>query len=90
MQAKDYWWMLVDGFVEAFNKQRENYFELSTEMCVGESISWWYGQGGNWINIGLPQYVAIDHQPENGCEIQNSACAQSGIMLCLKLAREDC
>jgi hypothetical protein len=60
--------MQVDGFVEAFNKQRELFFEPSSKLCVDESISWWYGQGGNWINLGLPKYVAIDgKRPENGC-----------------------
>jgi hypothetical protein len=67
--------------------QRTSFFEPSSEMCVDESISRWYGQGGNWINLGLPQYVAIDRKPENGCEIQNSCCAQSGIMLRLRLVK---
>jgi hypothetical protein len=26
-------------------------------ICVDESISWWNGIGGNWINLGLPKYV---------------------------------
>jgi hypothetical protein len=56
-------------------------------ICVDESISRWYGQGGNWINHGLPMYVAIDRKPENGCEIQNAACGCSGIMLRLKLVK---
>lgn len=30
-------------------------------------------------------YVAIERKPENGCEIQNAACARSGIMLNLKV-----
>ena len=45
----------------------------------------WYGKGGYWINHGLPQCVAIDRKPEAGCEIQNTACSHSGIMLRLKL-----
>jgi hypothetical protein len=32
-------------------------------------------------------YIAIDHKPENGCEIQNAACEQSGVMLRLKLVK---
>ena len=39
------------------------------------------------INHGLPQYVAIDRKPENGCEIQNAACGRSGVMLRLKLVK---
>jgi hypothetical protein len=50
-------------------------------------MSRWYGQGGDWINHGLPNYVAIDRKPENGCEIQNSACGRSGVLLRLKLVK---
>jgi hypothetical protein len=50
-------------------------------------MSRWYGNGGYWIQLGLPQYIAIDRKPENGCEIQNSGCGQSGIMLRLKLVK---
>jgi hypothetical protein len=50
-------------------------------------MSRWYGHGGYWINRGIPQYVAIDRKPENGCEIQNSGCGRSGIMLRLKLVK---
>ena len=56
-------------------------------ICVDESISRWYGHGGHWINIGLPMYIAIDRKPENGCEIQNSCCGRSGIMMRLKLVK---
>jgi Transposase IS4 len=43
--------------------------------------------GGFWINIGLPQNIAIDREPENGCEIQNAACGRSGAMMRLKLVK---
>ena len=36
------------------------YYERYRWMCVDESISRWYGQGGDWITIGLPMYVTID------------------------------
>ncbi len=80
-------WKLVDDFVAAFNEHRTNFFIPSDHICVDESMSRWYGQGGHWINHGLPQYVAIDHKPENGCKIQNSACGRSGVMLRLKLVK---
>ena len=57
------------------------------EICVDESMSRWYGQGGHWINHGLPMYVAIDRKPENGCEIQNAACGHSGVMIRLKIVK---
>jgi hypothetical protein len=87
MSSEQYRWLLVDGFVERFNEYRKNYFIPSHTICVDESISRWYGQGGFWINVGLPMYMAIDRKPENGCEIQNSACGTSGVMLRLKLVK---
>ena len=39
--------------------------------------------------IGLPIYIAIDRKPENGCEIQNSACSESGVMLWLLLVKSE-
>ena len=62
-------------------------FFPSDEICVDESMSQWYGQGGHWINHGLPMYVAIDRKPENGCEIQNAACGCSGVMIRLKIVK---
>ena len=32
-------------------------------------------------------YVAIDRKPEQGCKIQNESCAESGIMIQLKLVK---
>ena len=85
MLSESYRWMHVDGFVKQFNDYRQDYYSLDENICVDESISRWYGQGGNWINIGLPIYVAIDRKPENGCEIQNAVDGKSGIMLRLRL-----
>ena len=80
-------WQLVDDFVHNFNDHRSKNFKPGTKICVDESISRWYGQGGDWINKGLPMYVAIDRKPEQGCEIQNASCAESGIMIQLKLVK---
>ena len=62
-------------------------FSPSDEICVNESMSQWYGQGGHWINHGLPIYVAIDRKPENGFEIQNAACGHSGVVIWLKVVK---
>jgi hypothetical protein len=43
--------------------------------------------GGGWINEGLLHYVAIDHKPENGCEIQNAACGKTRIMMDLHVVK---
>ena len=56
-------------------------FFPSNEICVDESMPLSYGQGGHWINHGLPMYVTIDKKPENGCEIQNAAYGRSGVMI---------
>ncbi|KAI2490544.1 Transposase IS4 [Fragilaria crotonensis] len=80
-------WRLVDDFVKNFNDYRANYFNPSDLICVDESMSRWYGKGGHWINHGLPQYIAIDRKPENGCKIQNAACGRSGVMIRLKLVK---
>jgi Transposase IS4 len=57
------------------------------QICVNESIARWYGQGGHWINMGLPMYVTMDRKPESGCEIQNAECGRSGVMIRLKLVK---
>lgn len=87
MSSERWRWKLVDDFVDAFNLHRQQKFTPSDRICVDESISRWYGQGGQWINHGLPNYIAIDRKPESGCEIQNAACGRSGIMLRLKLVK---
>ena len=78
---------LISDFVDAINEHREAYFKLSEYLCIDESIIKWYGAGGNWIEHGLPDYVAIDRKPENGCEIQNLCWAKSGIMLKLQIVK---
>lgn len=80
-------WLLVDDFVTRFNEHRAMYFNSSDRICVDESMSRWYGQGEFGINKGLPQYIAIDRKPENGCQIQNEACGTSMIMIRLRLVQ---
>ena len=87
MPSSTYRWLLIDNFVDNFNKYWASNFTPLERICVNESMSRWYGLGGNWINMGLPQYVAIDHKPENSCEIQNVACARSGVIIWLKLVK---
>lgn len=78
-------WELITDFVSAINEHRAARVTPSESICVDESMSKWYGQGGHWIQRGLPMYVAIDRKPENGCELQNAACGRSGIMLRLRV-----
>ena len=60
MSSEQHRWRLVDDFVKNFNDHRAETFIPSDKICVDESISCWYGLGGYWINLGLPQYVTID------------------------------
>ena len=87
MSSEAYRWMLLQDFVANFNDHRCCFFVAGWLICVDESISRWYGLGGHWINMGLPMYVAIDRKPEDGLEIQNAACAHSGIMYQLKIVK---
>ena len=87
MSSEKHRWTLVDDFVTLFNSHRSAMFVPGETICVDESISRWYGLGGEWINIGLPMCVAIDRKPDNGCEIQDAACGKSKIMIRLKLVK---
>jgi hypothetical protein len=52
MSSEKYRWLLLYGFVERFNEYRAATFTPSKHICVDESISRWYGQGGYLINPG--------------------------------------
>ena len=77
--------MLVDDHFSNFNKNCASNYHPSDFICVDESMYRWYGIGGHWINVGLPQYISIDRNPENVFEIQNAADVVSFIMMQLKL-----
>ena len=79
--------MLVDDHIANFNKKCARNYHPSYSICVGELMSIWYGIGGHWINASLPQYIVIDRNPENGCEIHNAADVFSGIMMQLNLVK---
>lgn len=78
-------WELISDFVGSINNHRHAHVSQSEYICVDESMCKWYGQGGAWIQRGLPMYVALDRKPESGCEVQNAACGRSGIMLRLSV-----
>ena len=64
-----------------FNQHQEDNLIPSEWICAHEAISRWYKLGDHWINFGLPMYMAIGKKAESDCEIQNSACGKSGVML---------
>jgi len=80
-------WCLVQDFVDRVNEHRSTHFCPSDIVCVDESISRWCGLGGSWINTGLPMHVAMDRKPEAGCEMQDSCCGKSQIIMRLKLVK---
>jgi len=78
---------MVQDFVDRVNEHRSTHVQPGEVICIDESMTRWYGLGGSWINMGLPMHVAIDRKPENGCEIQDSCCAKSNVMLRLKIVK---
>jgi hypothetical protein len=60
MTSEKYRWMLVDDFVYEFNLHGGYFFFPTDRLCVDESFSRWYGQGGGWINMGLPCYISYE------------------------------
>ena len=87
MPHEEYRWKLVDDFIELFNCHREQCFTPGMTVCVDESMVRWYGRGGDWINNGLPMYIAMERKPENGAEVYSSCCGDSGIMMRLKIRK---
>ena len=85
--SEEYCRMLLEDLINFINDEREHFFSPSSWICVDESISRWYGTGGDWINEGLQMYVATDHKPENGCKIWNACDGESGIMIRLNLVK---
>ena len=65
MSSKQYRWMLVDDFVKVFNVFIAAKYHPLDKICADKSISRWYGLRGYWINMGLPNYVAMEQNPEN-------------------------
>jgi hypothetical protein len=59
-------WSLVSDFAAAINHHRKSIAIPSEVICVDESISRWYGLGGHWIDIGLPNYVANNRNQRMG------------------------
>ena len=87
MTHAQYRWLLVDDFTGRFRTHRSDNFFPGSNICVDESMVRWYGHGGDWINRCFPHYIYIDINPDNGLEVQNSACGECGIMMRLKVLK---
>ena len=78
-------WKLFEYFVTHFNDYRKKLFSPSDLICSDESISCSDGQGGHWINLGLPMYVEMERNLDNGVGAQNSEYGYSGIIMWLRI-----
>jgi len=87
MSPEAYRWLLIEDFIANFNKHRKEMFCPGSRIEADESMCRWYGAGDDYINHGLPHYSVIDRKPDNGLELQNIVCVESGIMLYLKLVK---
>jgi len=79
--------MLINNFVANINKYRQRTFVPGGHLEADETVARWYGKGGAFVDAGLPMYLALEHKPDNGGEIQNLADVASGIMLHLKVVK---
>ena len=79
--------MPVSDFVAALNEHRIATFTPTEALCVDESFSRWYGNGGSWIDIGLPDYTSLDRKPEAGCEIRKVSCRRNGVMVEIEIVK---
>ena len=61
--------MLVNDLINMFDNHCKANFHPANMFCVDELMVRWCGIGGDWINKGLPMYIAMDWKPKNGCEI---------------------
>ena len=52
MSSAEYRWKHVDDFVDLFNKHRRANFVPSELICIDESMSRWYGNGGIGLTRG--------------------------------------
>ena len=87
MANETYAWKLVEDFVDAVNEHKASHVYPGSIICIDESIVRWYGIGGEYLKEGCPHYVMMNSKPDFGMELQTSACAQSGVMLQMKLVR---
>lgn len=58
MSFEQYIWSMVDVFVYRFNEEHERMLS-SPELVHFDKMSRWYGLGGHWINVGMPQLFLL-------------------------------
>ena len=78
-------WKIFDDIITNFNQYCKECFSPYNLICSDDSISRWYGQGGHWVNMCLPMYVATEKNLENGDDIRNAACRRLGITMWIRI-----
>jgi hypothetical protein len=87
MSSERYRWMLVEDFVANYNDYRQRTFVPGGHVEADETVVRWYGNGGVFVDAGLPMYLALERKPDNSGEIQNLADVALGIMFHLKVVK---
>ena len=54
---KEWKWQFINNQTGGFNKNTLERFYPLDILSVDKSFSRWYGLGGDWINLGIPEYV---------------------------------
>ena len=70
MDIKERGWKLVNDHIDNFNSHILAILYTSERLCTYGIFRRWYGLVGDWINIGIPQYVQLGQNPDYGCKIQ--------------------
>ena len=79
-------WSSVRRLIEYFNQRRVEKFYPGWQLCVDESVSSWRGKDGDFCSDGMPHVTRIDRKPKGvGCELKNSADADTKIILQLEI-----
>lgn len=59
-------------FLVVINDYRAFHMILYSNICIDESMSWWYRLRGYLMESRIPHYVSMDWTPENGCEFKTA------------------
>ena len=63
MSLEQYHWMLIDDFVASIvNRHRLSMFMPGNEVKANKTVICWCGDGGVYMNKGLPMYLALERK----------------------------
>ena len=67
MNLKEWEWRLVNDHINKFNNHRLARFCPSERLGTDESFGRWFGLRGDWVNLGIPNYVHMNCKTDSGC-----------------------